>query len=336
MRSAAVCIAFVLTYTSGSFVAGLRYIDPQAASKADIGNTRLDLTEPTCDELRAMWRYTKRQIRAAKTTNGFSMYSYNPNIWQQRGTMYKPDSKLSRGYTRDIVAPTRLKLREELEGRHAGRPRNRAAGSPIYGRMVHKGPPGIRWRNGMRGPSRMKVIEDLSRHFGTVNTGPYKIATQTKLRGGGVSSLVPQSGRFETLKNLIQVERARELQEQHIAEEEMKQNAFKGNKDLINEEQLLNRQQLRKQFFNPPLLEMTPNVNYDYNQRRYNNPPNIGQAWSVCSFFTSTGADLSHESTCYLKVMRIAVRKRYKSEKTAACILVFLTVLHDAVAANCK
>jgi len=66
---------------------------------------------------------------------------------------------------------------------------------------------------------------------------------------------------------------------------EAKASVFRGAKDLINEEQLLNRQQLRKQFSNPlPFLEMTPKVNYDYNQRRYNNPPNIGQAWSVGSF----------------------------------------------------
>ncbi|XP_018362325.1 PREDICTED: uncharacterized protein LOC108760722 [Trachymyrmex cornetzi] len=280
MRSAAVCIAFVLTYTSGSFVAGLRYIDPQAGSNGDIGNKRLDLTEPSCDELRAMWRYTKRQIRAAKSTNGYPMYPFNSNLWP-RTAVFPDRIKLSRGYTRDIVAPTRLKLREKLEGRHGGRPRSRAAGSaPIYGRMVHKAPAGSRWRNAMRGPSRMRLIEDLSRHFGTVNTGPFKPNQETKFRGATPS--VPQSGRFETLKNLIQAERARELQEQHIAEEiKEKASGFRGNKDLINEEQLLSRQQLRKQFSNPlPPLEMTPKVNYDYNQRRYNNPPNIGQAWS--------------------------------------------------------
>ncbi|XP_011635559.2 uncharacterized protein LOC105426154 [Pogonomyrmex barbatus] len=117
MRSAAVCIAFVLTYTSGSFVAGLRYIDPQAGSNGDIGDKRLDLTEPSCDELRAMWRYTKRQSRAAKTTNGYPIYPYNPNIWP-RAAMFPNDRiKLSRGYTRDLGAPTRLKLREELEGK---------------------------------------------------------------------------------------------------------------------------------------------------------------------------------------------------------------------------
>jgi len=51
-------------------------------------------------------------------------------------------------------------------------------------------------------------------------------------------------------------------------------------------------------------------------------------------FFFRRGAALSHESICHLKVLRIAVRKRYKFEKTAACILVFLTVLHDAVTAD--
>lgn len=99
MRSAAVCIAFVLTYTSGSFVAGLRYIDPQAGSNGDIGDKRLDLAEPSCDELRAMWRYTKRQNRAAKTTSGYPMYPFNPNIWP-RTTMFPDRIKLSRGYTR--------------------------------------------------------------------------------------------------------------------------------------------------------------------------------------------------------------------------------------------
>lgn len=79
------------------------------------------------------------------------------------------------------------------------------------------------------------------------------------------------------------------LQEQHIAEEMVaKAAAFRDGKDLMNEGQLLNKQQSRKQFSNPlPLLEMTPKVNYDYNQRRYNNPPNIGQAWSVGSFIST-------------------------------------------------
>lgn len=106
MRSAAVCIAFVLTCTSGSLVAGIRYIDP-LGSNGDIGDKRLDLTEPSCDELRAMWRYTKRQSRAAKTTNGYGMYMgdpYNPNIWQRAELPDRPKYSKGRGEDTHLCA----------------------------------------------------------------------------------------------------------------------------------------------------------------------------------------------------------------------------------------
>jgi len=97
MRAAAVCIALVLACTSESFIAGTRYIDPQAASSGDIGDKRVDLTEPSCDELRAMWRYTKRQSRAAKTTNGYSMYPpFYSNLWH--GVAFPDRTKFSMGY----------------------------------------------------------------------------------------------------------------------------------------------------------------------------------------------------------------------------------------------
>jgi hypothetical protein len=98
MRAAAVCIALVLTCTSESFIAATRYIDPQAASSGDIGDKRVDLTEPSCDELRAMWRYTKRQSRAAKTTNGYPMYPppFYSNLWH--GVAFPDRTKFSMGY----------------------------------------------------------------------------------------------------------------------------------------------------------------------------------------------------------------------------------------------
>ncbi|XP_070168842.1 uncharacterized protein [Polyergus mexicanus] len=280
MRFAAVCIAFVLTCTSGSLVAGMRFIDPQPGNNDDvgnIGNKRLDLTEPSCDELRAMWRYTKRQSRAAKTTNRYPVYPYNPNIWPR--TKLPQRSIYSSGYMRDVVAPTRLKFREELEGRYSGRPRSRAAGgAPIYGRMVHKAPAGSRWRSGMHGPSR-KAMEELARNYGIVNTGPYSPSVTSFRIGGGMpaKTQVPQTGSFEALKDLIKAERARELQEQHITEEmEAKVAAFKG-RDRMSEEP--SRQQSRKQFPNRFLDMMTPKINYDdYNLQRYS--PNTGRAWS--------------------------------------------------------
>lgn len=102
MHSVAVCIAFVVTCTSGSFVAAIRYMDPmslQPGSNGDIGDKRMDLIEPSCDELRAMWRYTKRQSRAAKG-NGYPIY-HDPGLfkmWQKysdrtkAGTIYRGES----------------------------------------------------------------------------------------------------------------------------------------------------------------------------------------------------------------------------------------------------
>ncbi|XP_067205898.1 uncharacterized protein [Linepithema humile] len=265
MRSATVCIAFVLTCTSGSFVAGMRYIDPQPGSNGDIGDKRVDLTEPSCDELRAMWRYTKRQSRAAKTNSGYPTYPYNPNIWPSAAGF--PDrTKFSRGYTR---------------ARHAGRPRSRAAGgAPIYGRMVHKAPASSRWRNAMRGPGR-KAFEDLTRAYGTVTRFRPNRITSFRV-GGGISppkSQIPQAGSFEALKNLIQAERARELKAQHIAEEmDTEIAAYRGGKEITDEEQEPSRDNIPRRYI-PNLKEMTPKVNYDYNQRRYH-MPRVGQAWS--------------------------------------------------------
>lgn len=87
MRTVAVWTAFVLAYSSTPFVTGIRYIDPisaQSGNTGDIAEKRVDLTEPTCEELRAMWRYTKRQSRAAKTTTGYSLYPdpFSYNVWK--------------------------------------------------------------------------------------------------------------------------------------------------------------------------------------------------------------------------------------------------------------
>ncbi|EZA57655.1 uncharacterized protein LOC105276853 isoform X2 [Ooceraea biroi] len=268
MRTAAVWIAFILTCTSESFIAGMRYIDPQPGSNGDIGDKRVDLTEPSCDELRAMWRYTKRQSRAAKTTNGYPMYPpFYSNVWH------------------NVAFPDRTKFSPGYRGRHVGRPRSRAAGgAPIYGRMVHKAPAGSRWRNAMRGPSRTRAFEEFSRQYGTVNRFTPNNRRITSFRvGGGISppkSQLPQSGSFEALKKIIQAERARELQEQHVAEQMETEIAGKQSTDDEQED----AQQLPKHFFDPmpPVYEITPKVNYDNNQRRYSasNIPNFSMAWS--------------------------------------------------------
>ena len=95
MRAVAVWTAFVLAYSSSPFVAGIRYIDPispQSGNTGDIAEKRVDLTEPTCEELRAMWRNTKRQSRAAKTTTEYSFYPdpFSIKVWKSYSERSKP------------------------------------------------------------------------------------------------------------------------------------------------------------------------------------------------------------------------------------------------------
>ncbi|XP_043260622.1 uncharacterized protein LOC122402128 isoform X1 [Colletes gigas] len=264
MRTVAVWTAFVLAYSSSPLVASTRYIDPisgQSGNNGDIVEKRVDLTEPTCEELRAMWRNTKRQSRAAKTNTGYSLYPdpFTYNMWKSYSERAKPPLN--------------------YRGRYTGRPRNRAGGNaPVYGKIVHKVPAGSRLRNGMR--QFVRPIEKISPFYGTIN--PYSSSTRRHLSsfrtiGGGPPPMpqVPQAGRFQHLKELLQAERARELKELHRAEENEGKTAFE---DAMDDE--LNMQQNRKQFLKPT-LRIPTKVNYEFGQGRYtSNVPNIGQAWS--------------------------------------------------------
>ncbi|KAK9300386.1 hypothetical protein QLX08_006922 [Tetragonisca angustula] len=266
MRAVAVWTAFVLAYSSSPFVAGIRYIDPispQSGNTGDIAEKRVDLTEPTCEELRAMWRNTKRQSRAAKTTTEYSFYPdpFSIKVWKS----YSERSKPPLNYL----------------GRYTGRPRNRAGGSaPIYGRMVHKAPAGSRLRNGMRHSPR--PFDKIPLFIGTLNSYSPSSRGSSSFRtvGGGSPHLaqVPQAGSFQYLKELLRAERARELQEQHKAEElAEKTSTFKGTAD---NEHSFNVQQSRKKFLKPA-LRIPTKANYEYGQGRYTpNVQNIGQVWA--------------------------------------------------------
>lgn len=85
--------------------------DPMTSSEAAIfseiasRDKRANKAEPTCDELRAMWIYSKRQSRAAETTNDLPMYRdpFAHNIWDT----YPVRSSNPLGYrgTRDASIP---------------------------------------------------------------------------------------------------------------------------------------------------------------------------------------------------------------------------------------
>ncbi|XP_017875416.1 uncharacterized protein LOC108622213 isoform X2 [Ceratina calcarata] len=261
MRTVAVWTALVLAYTSGPFVAAMLYIDPisvQPDNGGDIAEKRVDLMEPTCEELRTMWRYTKRQSRAAKTTTGYSLYPdpFVYNMWKT----YSERSKPSRNYR--------------------GKARNRAGGSaPIYGRMVHKAPAGSRLRNGMR--HSLRPFDKIP-FYGTINSYPpssRRRLNNFRSMGGGSPPMaqVPQAGSFQHLKELLKAERARELQEQYKTEDY----AEKTPSPFTNNNDPLSMQQHRKQFLKPAMRIPSSKANYEFGPGRYaSNVPNTGQAWS--------------------------------------------------------
>ncbi|XP_043279066.1 uncharacterized protein [Venturia canescens] len=233
--------------------------DPTASSQAAIfseiayRDKRASKAEPTCEELRAMWIYSKRQSRAAETTNDLPMYRdpFAHNIWDT----YPVRSSNSFGY-RD---------------HGSSQARSRGAGvGVVYGKIVHKAPVGSRLRNGM--PNRMKPFEEVSRLYGTINRhmpDPRRRQTNFRVGGGGGPSMseVPQAGSFQHLKELIRTERARELQEQRDAEEMAARAAVL--KEIANGERRIS-QESRRQFLNSIQPYPEPkSVNYGYGQSQY-------------------------------------------------------------------
>ncbi|KAF2885604.1 hypothetical protein ILUMI_20546 [Ignelater luminosus] len=153
--------------------------------------------EPSCEELKAMWRFSKRQSRAAEVTNEIPTYRdpFSYNVWEP----YYAARSRSMGGLR-------------MGGRYRAR--------PVYGRVVHK-PPMLRVQDVAE---RNRAFEEVARMYGTVQRGtePRRRVTAFRLSGGGhipSVALTPQSGSFQHLKELIRTERARELQEQRMAEE---------------------------------------------------------------------------------------------------------------------
>ncbi|XP_076261378.1 uncharacterized protein LOC143197098 [Rhynchophorus ferrugineus] len=138
--------------------------------------------EPTCEELKAMWRFSKRQSRAAELTNELPMYPdpFSENIWQ-------PFYATSRS-----IGGQRLPV--------------------AYGKIAY-------------GPARSKINPEHLMpylHYGTQLTQPRRRPTTSfRLPGGGhmIAGYPPQTGSFNHLKELIKTERARELQQQRLAEE---------------------------------------------------------------------------------------------------------------------
>ncbi|BES89867.1 Hypothetical protein NTJ_02675 [Nesidiocoris tenuis] len=159
-----------------------------------------DPNEPTCDELRDMWRFSKRQSRTPEITNEIPTYRdpFAVNVWD------------------DYAQP-----------RSAGR-----IGVPrplVFGKIITL--PKVSDHS----PERIKAFQEVFTNPDLVVFGSSNSRRKNNFHrhggGGGVRPLPPHSqGGFQHLKELIRNERARELQEQRLTEEAERLGA--GSKDL--------------------------------------------------------------------------------------------------------
>ncbi|KAH8342745.1 hypothetical protein KR084_005636, partial [Drosophila pseudotakahashii] len=176
----------------------------------------LNSQEPTCEQLRAMWIFSKRQSRAAEITNEIPTYRdpFTYNVWE----------------------PLLLNSRMLGSPRMSARERAR---SPVFGRVVNREP-----NTPQRIPfeHHQRLVEfgssgpglSQSRYYGA-ETRPQTGASSSSRRSSknrymgvpnGTGNNVKESqnsvavqGSFQKLKELIWTERAKELTEQRRDEE---------------------------------------------------------------------------------------------------------------------
>ncbi|KPJ02309.1 PREDICTED: uncharacterized protein LOC106123107 [Papilio xuthus] len=161
--------------------------------------------EPTCDQLKAMWRFSKRQARAPEIMNEVSTYR-DPLMYNEWPV-----------YTAMPRAAPRFRYQYQAMPREA------------YGRVVTKAPPNV-----VRTP-------DYDEMFGMLNV-PHssgkilRYPGPSRPRGQPSFMVPPQRDRFEALKKLIRQEHVRELQRKYETEQkqEIKDlTSGRGNDDYV-------------------------------------------------------------------------------------------------------
>ncbi|CAG9569790.1 unnamed protein product [Danaus chrysippus] len=144
--------------------------------------------EPTCDQLKAMWRFSKRQARAPEIINEVSSYR-DPLMYNEWPV-----------YTAMPRAAPRFRYQYPPIPREA------------YGRVITKAPPNV-----VRTP-------DYGEMFGMLNVPQtsgkvLRYSGPSRQRGGSTFMVPPQRDRFEALKKLIRQEHVRELQRKYETEQ---------------------------------------------------------------------------------------------------------------------
>ncbi|XP_039299287.1 uncharacterized protein LOC111058064 [Nilaparvata lugens] len=204
------------------------YRDPLAINRESDESRALSAAvvaanEPTCEQLRVMWRFSKRQSRAAEITNELPTYR-DPlayNVWDAYATYRDP---LSYARTR------------------SGGGRRRAM---VFGRVVHDARgtvPSSYEALLAASPDRLRAFQEVTRLYGGDQSNDGRAASppapptptrKTLFRGASAQPMPVSSGQFQHLKELIRSERARELLEQRMKEEAVAR--AEALKDIVNQ-----------------------------------------------------------------------------------------------------
>lgn len=188
--------------------------------------------EPSCDELRAMWRFSKRQSRASEITNEIPTYRGDPflmNLWQpNKPVINKQTSGMSKNRAIGRFKFDKMGKLTRNSGYYNARSGALTPAlqsqfmSPVYGRVVHKEPEldfGIPVQ-AQQMPRRVQYRFPGPSPVGGSMGGPAAAnAVVARMTGSSPVNLTPQRGSFQKLKELVWTERARELAQQRRNEE---------------------------------------------------------------------------------------------------------------------
>ncbi|XP_055384439.1 bromodomain-containing protein DDB_G0270170 [Condylostylus longicornis] len=176
--------------------------------------------EPTCEELRAMWRFSKRQSRASEITNEIPTYRdpFTYNVWLP----YYPT-------TRSLAGPRMV-------------PKYRDPNLPVFGRVVNEPLTNQMTRFGSG------AVRSRPHIYGDQRNAEFSIqGRRGQFRSGGGPSVGPGSnyltthhGKFRELKELVLTERAKELAQQRRNEEMAARAAVL--KEIANGQRFINMQ----------------------------------------------------------------------------------------------
>ncbi|XP_043071783.1 uncharacterized protein LOC6570263 [Drosophila grimshawi] len=250
-------ISVYATHGSGNFLNGRSHVDygvqrngdggklvkgEERTTNVNVGEVFVPKTfplsaqEPTCEQLRAMWIFSKRQSRAAEITNEIPTYRdpFTYNVWEplysnsrllgsiRMGARERARSPVfGRVVNREPIIPQRVAFEQRQRHLMDGSPSAGGQASRLYGAEVR--PSGVGATTGTTSPRRSSqnryvgvVPSSSSSSSSSASSSPQKHSNAGSSQN---SNSVAVQGSFQKLKELIWTERAKELTQQRRAEE---------------------------------------------------------------------------------------------------------------------